>query len=95
VPAFLFLIPGIIGKAANWLLNTKVGRIVGLIVGALLLLKFVDWRAERRGRAEMKDYVEKSSNEAARKRRDTRDEIDLDVSRVGAAERVRNQWTSG
>jgi hypothetical protein len=92
----LILAPlSIASRAARWFITSKAGRITGLVLGAVFLLKFVDWRAQRRGRREMKDYVEKASNEAAAKRRETRDEIDLDAARVGAAERLRAKWRRG
>jgi hypothetical protein len=92
----LILAPlSIASRAARWLITSKAGRITGLVLGAVFLLKFVDWRAEKRGAAEAKDYIEKASNDAAQRRRETRDAIDLDAERVGAAERLRAKWRRG
>lgn len=75
------------------ILSSRPAQIALAILAALFALKLYGRNKYKAGRADEKDYLDKAANEAAANRRESRDQIDIDVRRVGAAGRLRDKWS--
>lgn len=69
--AFMFL-----GTIFEWLVTTKIGRIVGLVGALLILLLFAFFKVKAMGRAEEREKSRVATNKLIKKK----EAIDADVA---------------
>lgn len=63
------------GSAFQWIATTKIGRIIGLIGAALIILTFAFFKVKAMGRNEERERIDKATDKLVKEKEKLNEEI--------------------